>query len=211
MASANAATEANMASSAHFYLNWAKERIDEMDAVLTSLEGKSAQVTASARAAAEKIVAVLRTRRDAFLSEMQQLAGASESAWVEAKTRLEGDWTIFQVDVKKYVEEFSQMQEQQKATFEGAAAAQLKAWRQAADRIQGEAATFAADRRAAIDTAVQQMRADATAAEANFQKVAMAGSQSWTALTTALTESRAAFDRANQVAWDAFKRADNAT
>jgi hypothetical protein len=211
MASANAATEANMASSAHFYLNWAKERIDEMDAVLTSLEGKSAQVTASARAAAEKIVAVLRTRRDAFLSEMQQLAGASESAWVEAKTRLEGDWTIFQVDVKKYVEEFSQMQEQQKATFEGAAAAQLKAWRQAADRIQGEAATFAADRRAAIDTAVQQMRADATAAEANFQKVAMAGSQSWTALTTALTESRAAFDWANQVAWDAFKRADNAT
>ena len=159
-----------MASSAHFYLNWAKERIDEMDAVLTSLEGKSAQVTASASAAAEKIVADLRTRRDAFMSEMQQLAGASESAWLQAKTRLEGDWTIFQVDVKKYVEEFSQMHEQQKATFEGAAAAQLKAWRQAADRIQGEAATFAADRRAAIDTAVQQMRADATAAEATSRR-----------------------------------------
>ena len=73
--------------------------------------------------------------------------------------------------------------------------------------MQGEAAAFAADKRAAIDTALQQMRADATAAEANFQGLARAGSQSWTALTTALTESRAAFDKANQVAWDAFKRA----
>jgi hypothetical protein len=196
-----------MASSAHFYLNWAKERIDEMDAVVTSLEGKSAQITASARAGAEKMIADLRTKRDAFLNEMQQQAGAGEAAWLQAKTRLEADWNSFQADVKKYVEEFSQMQDQQKATFEGAAAAQLKAWRQAADKMQGEAAAFAADKRAAIDAAVQQMRADATAAEANFQGLARAGSQSWTALTTALTESRAAFDRANQAAWDAFKRA----
>ena len=35
--------------------------------------------------------------------------------------------------------------------------------------MQGEAAAFAADKRAAIDTALQQMRADATAAEANFR------------------------------------------
>jgi hypothetical protein len=36
-----------------------------------------------------------------------------------------------------------------------------------------------------------------------------AGTESWAALTSALAESRAAFDRANQVAWDAFKRATN--
>ena len=81
-----------MASSTHFYLNWAKERIDEMDAVLISLEGKSAQITASARAAAEKIIADLRTRRDAFMSEMQQQAGASEAVWLQAQARLEADW-----------------------------------------------------------------------------------------------------------------------
>ena len=159
-----------MASSTHFYLNWAKERIDEMDAVLVSLEGRSAQITASARTAAEKIIADLRTRRDAFMSEMQQQAGASEAVWLQAQARLEADWNLFQVDVKKYVEEFGQMQEQRKATFEGAAAAQLKAWRQAADKMQSEAAAFAADRRAAIETAVQQMRAGATAAEAELRE-----------------------------------------
>jgi hypothetical protein len=33
-------------SSVHFYLNWAKERIDEMDAALTSLEIKANQAKA---------------------------------------------------------------------------------------------------------------------------------------------------------------------
>ena len=33
-------------SSMHFYLNWAKERIDEMDAALASLEAKAGQVQA---------------------------------------------------------------------------------------------------------------------------------------------------------------------
>jgi hypothetical protein len=40
-----------------------------------------------------------------------------------------------------------------------------------------------------------------------LQKFAKAGSESWTALTAALAESRAAFDKANKAAWDAFKRA----
>ena len=33
----------------HFYLNWAKERIDEMDATLASLEANVSQVQADLR------------------------------------------------------------------------------------------------------------------------------------------------------------------
>jgi hypothetical protein len=35
-------------SSMHFYLNWAKERIDEMDAMLASLEQNASGVQADA-------------------------------------------------------------------------------------------------------------------------------------------------------------------
>jgi hypothetical protein len=51
------------------------------------------------------------------------------------------------------------------------------------------------------------MKADVRTTEANFQKLTKAGTESWATLNAALTESRAAFDRANQTAWDAFKRA----
>jgi len=196
-----------MATSVHFYLNWAKERIDEMDAALSALEGRTSELTAQSRNAAERLIADLRKRRDAFLESMQTQAQAGEAAWTEARAKMESDWTAFQADVKKYVDEFGQQLKQQRATFEEIATAQVKAWRDAAERIQAASTELAADQRTKFDAAVRQMKVDASAAEANLQKLAQAGGESWTALTAALSESRAAFDKANQAAWDAFKRA----
>jgi hypothetical protein len=52
------------------------------------------------------------------------------------------------------------------------------------------------------------MNADAAAAEEKLQKkLHEAGTQSWSALTVALAETRAAFDRANHAVHEAFKRA----
>jgi hypothetical protein len=51
------------------------------------------------------------------------------------------------------------------------------------------------------------MKADAVAAEEKLLKLNQAGAQSWSVLTAALTETRAVFDRANQAAREAFKRA----
>ena len=196
-----------MASNAHFYLNWAKERIDEMDAVLTSLQSRAAQVSAESRAAADQLVADLRSKRDAFQNDLRRQAEAGEAAWAQSRAKLESDWNAFQADVKKYVEDFGRQMKQQQMTFQDIAAAQLKAWREAADRFQAAAADLAVDRRARMEATVQQMKADASAAEANFQKLTKAGTESWAALSAALTDSRAAFDRANRTAWDAFKRA----
>ena len=49
-------------------------------------------------------------------------------------------------------------------------------------------------------------KTNAAQAEARLQKLREAGGQSWGALSAALAESRNAFDRANQEAWDAFTR-----
>lgn len=96
--------------------------------------------------------------------------------------------------------------EQQQATFAGVAAAQVKAWREAADKLRDAASKVTTDRRADLDIALKQMRADASEAEARFQKLKLAGSESWSALGAALAESRKSFDNANQAAWEAFKR-----
>jgi hypothetical protein len=196
-----------MESGAHFYFNWAKERIDEMDAVVASLEGKTAQLTGAARATAEKIVTDLRGKRDAFLDNMKKHAGANEAVWLQTKSRLETEWNGFQADVKKYVEEFGEQAKQQQTIFEEVAAAQMKAWRQAADKMLAASTELAADQKAKAEAAAHQMKAGASTAEANLHKLTKAGSESWTALNAALTESRAAFDRANQSVWESFKRA----
>jgi len=192
-------------SSMHFYFNWAKERIDEMDAVLASLEAKAGEVQAESRSKADLLIADLHKKRDEFQEVAKKQADAGEAAWLRTKSQLEGTWNGFEIEVKKYVETFGRQVQQ--TTFQNAAAAQLKAWRDAAEKIHNAAAGLAVDRRSDIDATLTRMKADASKAEENLQELKRAGTESWVALNGALAESRAAFDRANQSAWDALKRA----
>jgi len=194
-------------SNPHFFINWAKERLDEMDAAVTSLEGKVAEVQADVRDKAKKILADLRKQRDDFRDTMKKQSEANEAAWIQAKAKLEDDWRSFEAEVKKYVESFGKQIEHQQATFKLQADAQLKAWREAADKLGSDAKNFASERRGDIDAAVKRMNADAVEAEKKLENLNQAGTQSWSALMAALTETRAAFDRANEAAREAFKRA----
>ena len=191
----------------HFFVNWAKERLDEMDATLTSLEGKAAEVQADAQDKAGKVLAELRRNRVDFRDVIQKQAGASETAWSGAKAKLETEWNAFEAEVRKYVESYGKPFELQQTTFKLQAAAQLKAWRDAADKFASAASEFASERREEIETNVKRMKADAVAAEQKLLRLNHAGNQSWSALTAALAETRTVFDHANQAAREAFRRA----
>jgi hypothetical protein len=195
-----------MQSNIHFYVNWAKERLDEMDATLTSFENKVAEVQADARDRADKVLSVMREKRDEFRNIVKKQAAANEAGWITAQAQLESEWGSFETEAKKYVENFVKQVEQQQATFKLQAAAQLNAWREAADKLGSAANEFAAERRNEIDAALKRMNADAAAAEAKLLKLSEAGTQSWSVLTAALTETRATFDRANQALREQFKR-----
>jgi hypothetical protein len=191
----------------HFYVNWAKERLDEMDAAVASLEGKAGQVKAESRVKADQLVADLRKKRDQFQDIVKKQTEEVEAAWARTTSQLESTWSGFEADVEKYVDTFGKQAEQQRAVFQGVAEAQIKAWRRAVDEFHGAAAAFLVERRADIDANVKRMEADASEAEERVKKLTRAGSESWTALNAALAESRSAFDRANRAAWDAFRRA----
>lgn len=194
-------------SKMHFYFNWAKERIDEMDATLASLEARAAEKGADGRAKAERLIADLRKKREEFQSTVTKQANASEAAWARIKTQLETEWNRFEAEVNKYLETVSKDVKEQQVVFQGQVAAQIKMWRETADKMNAAALKFGAERRQDLDTAVTLTKADAADAEKKLEKLARAGSQSWSALSTALAETRAAFDRANEAARQAFKQA----
>jgi hypothetical protein len=194
-------------SSVHFFLSWAKERIDEMDATLASLEGKTAAMKADARVKAEECIADLRKKRDEFESTVKAQAAAGDAAFDATKVRLENEWKGFQADIKQYLDSLGKNMEQQQAVFKSQVTAQLNAWRDTADKLNTAAKEFKTERRREIDASVARMKADAAAAEEKLQKLAKAGTESWSALDAALAETRGVFDRANQAAREAFKRA----
>jgi ElaB/YqjD/DUF883 family membrane-anchored ribosome-binding protein len=191
----------------HYYLNWAKERIDEMDAILTALEAKAPLLQADLRARADQVLGELRKERDHFRDAVKQQAEAGEAGWISLKAKLEPEWNAFEAEVRKYVDSFAKQAEQQRAAFKSQADAQLKAWRKAAGQIGNAAKGFAAEHRSDFDALTTRVNSEAAAAEDRLRKLNEAGTQSWSALMSALTETRATFDRANQAARDAFKKA----
>ncbi|MEY9184852.1 ElaB/YqjD/DUF883 family membrane-anchored ribosome-binding protein [Bradyrhizobium sp. USDA 326] len=203
-------TEAAMSqqSSMHFYLNWAKERIDEMDAALASFEVKAGQAKAESKVKIDQFLSDLKKRRDEFQAQLKTQAEAGETAWASAKIDLDKQWAGFEAQMKTFFEDAGKQLEQQQATFKDVAAAQAKAWREAADKFREAAGKVTTARTADVDAALKQMKSDASEAEARLQKLKQAGSESWSVLSAALAESRKAFDQANQAAWNALKRAD---
>jgi len=194
-------------SSMHSYLNWSKQRIDEMDAILASLEGKAGEVQADSKVKANQLIADLKKQRDEFQANVKKQAKATEVAWESNRAQLDSQWKAFETQVRTYIDTVAKQVPQQQALFRDVAAAQVKAWRDAAKTIQDVATKFAAGRRADVDAAVIKMKADAAEAEARLQKLNQTGNESWAALSAALAESRKAFDCANKAAWDAVKRA----
>jgi septation ring formation regulator EzrA len=192
-------------SSMHFYLNWAKERIDEMDAALASFEVKSTEAKAESKVKVDQLVADLKKRRDEFQAALKTQAEAGEAAWARAKTDLEKHWTGFEAQMKSYFEGAGKQMGQQQATFKDVAAAQAKAWREAADQFREAAGKVAEARTTDIDAALKQLRSDASEAEARLQKFKQAGNESWSVLSAALAESRKSFDQASRAAWDALR------
>ena len=58
-----------------------------------------------------------------------------------------------------------------------------------------------------FEAALKKMKSEADVAKANLERLRGARDQSWSALKAALTETRAAFDRADHAVHEAFKRA----
>ena len=194
-------------SSMHFYVNWAKERLDEMDATLASLEGQAGKLQADARAGAELALTEIRNQRDNYKRIIDNQKEATEANWIATKATLESDWKAFEASVQSFVDAAGEHIGAREAAFSAAVNAQVKAWQDAADRLRNAATGFASDRKAEVNSIVKRMKDDADAAQAKLDKLRSAGTKSWTALNTALGETRASFDRANQVAQDAFNRA----
>jgi hypothetical protein len=194
-------------SSMHAYLNWTKQRIDEMDATLAALETKGSQLKAESQVKADQLVADLKKRRDEFQATVQTQREAAEAMVRTNKAQLEAQWPSFEAQVKAYFETVGKQAEQQQAAFRDIAASQVAAWQKGADEFRDSVAKVTAAKRSDLDAALEQMKAGAAQAEAHFQKLKQAGGESWTALSAALAESRKAFDRATEQAWGAFKRA----
>ena len=190
----------------HVQITWAKERLDEMDAALASLEREARGIQPAGRAKADQLITDLRKRRDEFRHAVYQIE-SGESTWLRNMSELRKQLDEFVAAIGEHIGAFEKQAGAQAAVFRDSAAAQRKAWHDAAEQLHGAALGFAVERRTEIERIAKQMEVDASKAEWQLKELMGVGKASWSALRDALHASRAAFDRAVQSAGDAFKLA----
>ena len=193
-------------SSIHPYLDWTKERLDEIDATLASFEDSAAKLQASTRTKAETAIADMRTTRDAFRKAINESVETSEAAIANSKKVLEAQWAAFELAVPAFLDATGQQVKEAEAAFRACADVQRKAWHEAIDNLHKSAESFAENRRDEIETAVKHMKVEADAAKTRLDKLNKAGSETWAAMKSALTETRTALDNAQQAAHESLKR-----
>ena len=149
----------------------------------------------------------MRTARDEFYKAIKEHGQASEAAIAQSKTALQTPWSALESSVSSFLNTIDQQAKEQEAAFRGRADAQRKAWKEAIDKLHKSATNFADSRREEVETAVKHTKVDADAAKAKLEKLRKAGSDSWSAMRSALAETRAALNKTNQAIHKSLKRA----
>ncbi len=194
-------------SGVHAYTEWAKSRLDEMDAAVSSMETGIKDLQTQGRASAETALAEMKAKRDAFSGQIDASREAGEAAWADINTQMLANWNAFESAAKSYMGTATEFAEQNRAAFQARADAQVKSWRDSLETLQGMAMEFSGDRKADIESAVEKMRSEGDSAKARLDSLSQAGTESWSGMMKALTDSREAFEKANTAAFETFKRA----
>jgi hypothetical protein len=191
----------------HLFSNWAKERLDEIDATLASLQARVDTLQAETKTQAEKTIAEIRAQQQVFQDMLKKQTAEGTANWVNLMRGLESNWASFESLVQKYMNTTWKDAKYIQETFSVRAEAQRKAWQEALESLRGKANTFAAAHKKEAEEALNQLKAAADTAKARLETQQKAGVESWDALKTALEESRAAFDKATRKVIEAFTKA----
>lgn len=190
----------SLQSGVNVFVDWAKARLDEMAANAATLQSNLNTLDAGTRAQAEQAVAQLNQWIEKGQADIKDVQAHGEASLAQAKTDMETMWSRFQADS----EGWAALAKDQHATFqaqaEAQAEAQAKAWQDAVGGYMQRLTEVHAQNKAQAQAQVAQFQAEAQKAQgqlnAKVEELGKAGQASWSAMSTALEESRNAFAKA---------------
>ncbi|MGA0565165.1 hypothetical protein ACO2RV_22190 [Ancylobacter sp. VNQ12] len=179
----NQTTTQDNPSLARQAVGWSQDRLAELDATIVVLEKEAAKLQGDARAKADATMKALREKRDAYRTKADEAATNAKS-WTdtqvaEARKSLDENWAAFQTARDEYLESAKADLATRRAILEAELEARQKAWQKSIDDLKPDAGKLAADQRAAVDTRIAALKAQADEAKARAARLQDASAQAW--------------------------------
>lgn len=193
-----------MIDQTRMFKDWATGRLEEMSASLAAvaLTTRMSQLSEDARRAAEGAVAEMRREHDRLQSQLQKTQEWNAAAYEDMQKNMKSGWSNFMEAMQKAVAGT----QEPKQIFQELAEAQLKAWQNSVALYQRMAKDLQSRGRADFDKMVQAMQVQANATREKFQSLNKGGTSSWSAFSPAFNESHKALEKANEQAYETWKK-----
>ena len=194
-------------SSVDVFVEWAKERLDEMAADTKVLEARLDKFDASLRAQAQQAITQVNDWIAEGQAKIKEAQAKGEAELPNAQAFIEATWAKFQTEADRWVK----VAKSQQALFQARARAQAQAWQDVVNTYMRRASEVQTQNKAQVEAQVEQLKADAQKAQAELNAkitdLSKAGEASWAAMSQALDESRNAFAKAIEITTKKFNEA----
>ncbi|MBU1213519.1 MAG: hypothetical protein KJ587_19980 [Alphaproteobacteria bacterium] len=183
----------------HTTIDWAQERLSEIDATIAILEERASELDRDARAKAEAMIAELRATRDAYQAEFEKaIAEGKEQADAkleDARAILDETLNDFERGIDAYLETANSEVTLRQEVFKIRLEAQRRYWQLRIAELQESGDKMVGERRAAIDARIAELQAQVAETSARLEELRQVSGEAWAVFRNALSEARELFDR----------------
>lgn len=144
----------------HEYLEWTKQKLDEIDATLATLGGSVETLKTDARNNADQAIARLQTARDAFKLKVDVVrsdAAAAKAIADDAYVAIEADWAEVELAFRDFLTAAEGQASVVKKALTARAEAQRRYWQSSLRAIRADASAAIGRARDEGDAAIRRL------------------------------------------------------
>ncbi|MCX8999872.1 hypothetical protein NOF55_22465 [Rhizobiaceae bacterium BDR2-2] len=196
-------------SNAHEGVAWAKQRLDDLDTLISEAEKSIGGLKERAREEAENALARLRQSRDTlekYQGGLRARADAAKQTVEEFPNALEAEWVEVEAAFQSLLSAVGDRTDAAREIVAARVKAQRQSWEASVKELRDQAAETVDKARGEMDVAISRLSEEAEKFQARIGEAKDAGDVSWEAVKSGLAEARAVHDRTIRKIRDAFSR-----
>lgn len=196
-------------SYAHQTVAWAKQRLDETDAILSEVEKLATDIKEDSRKQADAARARLaesRAKLQQYYDALRAQADTVKQEAGEIQDKLEAEWIEVESALQQFVATTGDQVKTVRSIVVVRARAQRQAWQNSLKELRDQAADAVEKARGELDAAFDHLSTEAEKFQARIGEVKDAGDESWRAVKQGFTNAKAAHDVTVQKIKDAFSK-----
>lgn len=190
----------------HDAVAWAKQRLDDLDTIISELDKSAETLKESARKETDRALARLQESRARLQKYTDDLIVATDAATQDLQTALEAEWIEVESAYQSFLSAVRDEADTVRDVVVARAEAQRRSWEASLNDLRDQASEAVEKAGREFEVTIKRLSDEAEKFQNRIGAVKDAGDESWKAVKSGLADARAVHDRTTQKIKEAFSK-----